>query len=579
MKWKERVGVSLAVSLVLVTSVLVLDIRLAQIRSDRRVQAPNSKEASSWPADGAGAGGGGGAVDPAFHGRSRQKQGRQFQRRFLNRPSASNETTPPAPTTTRSNDALEQLNLVDNPPHTNNNNEDDAGLSNNGETGSRPEHVNIGDLHGRKDSGRADQTVEAVAGAEAERSESFADLMGFVDPVEVDLPISGPARLWDHHVGGVTGAPSVQDVLNISMGEDPTSWDRFHFAISKEELYRADDPFIDDLLNDMSQLPFINISQKDGGTQLKLVIELPRAGYALLKPMRFPREQQTLPNHFYFTDYERHNAEIAAFHLDRLLGFRRAPPVVGRLLNITTDLYALATGDLLKTFFISPAQNLCFHGKCSYYCDTSHAICGQPDQLEVSLAAFLPDKSYVPRKTWRHPWRRSYHKRKKAQWEEDDNYCDEVREVAPFQNSRRLADLADLAIFDFLTGNMDRHHYETMTMFGNDTFPIHLDQGRAFGRADHDEMSILAPLFQCCLLRRTTLATLLRFHQGPQRLSQLMRQSLSRDPLDPVLWEPHLKALDRRVAVILRVVRHCLTQLPADQVLVGLTPWLRTNDA
>ncbi len=73
MKWKERVGVSLAVSLVLVTSVLVLDIRLAQIRSDRRVQAPNSKEASSWPADGAGAGGGGGAVDPAFHGRSRQK--------------------------------------------------------------------------------------------------------------------------------------------------------------------------------------------------------------------------------------------------------------------------------------------------------------------------------------------------------------------------------------------------------------------------------------------------------------------------------------------------------------------------
>ena len=54
----------------------------------------------------------------------------------------------------------------------------------------------------------------------------------------------------------------------------------------------------------------------------------------------------------------------------------------------------------------------------------------------------------------------------------------------------------DLSIFDFLMGNMDRHHYETFKMFGNDTFPVHLDHGRAFGRSSHDEMSILAPLYQ-----------------------------------------------------------------------------------
>ena len=93
----------------------------------------------------------------------------------------------------------------------------------------------------------------------------------------------------------------------------------------------------------------------------------------------------------------------------------------------------------------------------------------------------------------------------------DDNYCDSVRQVPPYSECSRLPDVIDMSIFDFISGNMDRHHYETFSIFGNDTFPIHLDQGRAFGRAKHDEMSILAPVYQCCLVRRTTLATLLRY--------------------------------------------------------------------
>merc|ERR1719245_2052008 len=105
----------------------------------------------------------------------------------------------------------------------------------------------------------------------------------------------------------------------------------------------------------MATQPFLEIEQKDGGTQFKLTVEFPDGSQALLKPMRHPRNQETLPNHFYFTDFERHNAEIAAFHLDRLLGFRRAIPVTGRTLNITREIYSLAEGDLLKTFFISPA--------------------------------------------------------------------------------------------------------------------------------------------------------------------------------------------------------------------------------
>ena len=66
---------------------------------------------------------------------------------------------------------------------------------------------------------------------------------------------------------------------------------------------------------------------------------------------------------------------------------------------------------------------------------------------------------------------------------------------------------------------------------------------------------------------------MIRFQQGPYRLSYLMRKSLSHDPLDPILWAPHFAAMDRRVAITLRVIRHCIARSDPDQVLVGLSEW------
>ncbi|XP_076852940.1 extracellular serine/threonine protein kinase FAM20C isoform X1 [Brachyhypopomus gauderio] len=341
--------------------------------------------------------------------------------------------------------------------------------------------------------------------------------------------------------------------------ESYPNWLRFHLGMSRYELYSRHSPVVEALLKDLQSQRISSVAMKSGGTQLKLIMTFQNYGQALFKPMKQTREQETPPDFFYFSDFERHNAEIAAFHLDRILDFRRVPPVAGRLVNMTREIRDVTRDKKLwRTFFISPANNVCFYGECSYYCSTEHALCGKPDQIEGSLAAFLPDLSLAKRKTWRNPWRRSYHKRKKAEWEVDPDYCDEVKQTPPYDRGTRLLDIMDMTIFDFLMGNMDRHHYETFEKFGNETFIIHLDNGRGFGKHSHDELSILVPLSQCCRVRRSTYLRLQLLAKEEYRLSSLMEESLLRDRLAPVLIGPHLQALDRRLRLALDVLAECV---------------------
>jgi len=321
------------------------------------------------------------------------------------------------------------------------------------------------------------------------------------------------------------------------------------------------------LLNDIATLPIKSVVNMEGGTQVKLIFTFENGKRAVFKPMRFSRMYETDPNHFYFSDFERHHAEIAAFHLDKVLGFRRAVPTVGRVVNISSDLWAKADKSLAKTFFFSPAKNLCFVGKCDYYCDTTHAICGKPDLKEGSTQMFLPDEEIVPREHNKSPYKRTYSKRnQEADWQKDPSYCNwKVKYTPPFSNGRRLLDLVDLYILDFLMGNQDRHHYETMTVFEGHPPPfVHLDNGRAFGKPRFDDMSILAPFTQCCVIKPSTVRTLFNYYLGPVSLSEAMRSSMSKDPISPILAEKYLTALDRRLEIILRELGKCLDKANGD---------------
>ncbi|KAI6240115.1 hypothetical protein M3Y99_00497300 [Aphelenchoides fujianensis] len=341
-------------------------------------------------------------------------------------------------------------------------------------------------------------------------------------------------------------------------------WEQFYANIGSCDLYR-DEQLVQELLDDLNTMPLKHVGIMDGGTQVKLIFTFENDKQAVFKPMRFGRDYETDPNHFYFGDFERHNAEIATFHMDKIFGFRRAVPTVGRIVNITSELQEKAEKKLRKTFFVSPAKNQCFVGKCDYYCDTTHAICGSPDLKEGSVQMFLPDDQSVPRRHNKSPYRRTYSKKTQlATWQTDMRYCHErVKNRQPYGHGRRLLDLVDLHLMDYLIGNQDRHHYETFDVFtGMQSYAVHLDNGRSFGKTQFDDDDILMPLRQCCVIRPGTLDRLMDFYTGKKSLTEVLHESLSRDPIAPVLAYKHYPALERRLHKIMQYVLECLDKTP-----------------
>lgn len=57
-------------------------------------------------------------------------------------------------------------------------------------------------------------------------------------------------------------------------------------------------------------------------------------------------------------------------------------------------------------------------------------------------------------------------------------------------------------------------------------------------------------------------------HNSKVPLSQRMRESLSDDPIAPILWEPHLAALDRRLTIVLQAARDCISTYSEKHVLI-----------
>nr|XP_002122861.4 glycosaminoglycan xylosylkinase [Ciona intestinalis] len=265
--------------------------------------------------------------------------------------------------------------------------------------------------------------------------------------------------------------------------------------VNERQIYPYQHPELAAILKLMASAKIMKADALPKGTQIKLLLVLEGGQRVVFKQKRYARDHiiEGKP----YDGYDRHNAEIAAFHLDRILDYRRSPLVVGRVVNLKTEIMPVATTRLLDTFREKDG-NICYFGVC-LYCNEKNMACGDGDVIEGSVTLWLPEKWSVFEKL-RHPYQRTYVDNRMARWEKDETYCEKVvKHQPPYDRGTRLLDVADAAVFDYLIGNADRHHYEIFKNKSKDAMLLMLDNAKSFGNPSHHEPSILAPLRQCCM--------------------------------------------------------------------------------
>lgn len=71
-----------------------------------------------------------------------------------------------------------------------------------------------------------------------------------------------------------------------------------------------------------------------------------------------------------------------------------------------------------------------------------------------------------------------------SRWEYDESYCDAVKKTSPYDSGPRLLDIIDTAVFDYLIGNADRHHYESFQDDEGASMLILLDNAKRWDQQD-----------------------------------------------------------------------------------------------
>ncbi len=285
-----------------------------------------------------------------------------------------------------------------------------------------------------------------------------------------------------------------------------------------------------------------SVSKGRGGRSLAFKIQLSDGTTGYFKP-----EQSFSAAHWY--------SEVAAYYLDRQLGFGRVPPTTGRKLA-WSELKAAAAGDKR----ISELQ-ISIEGSIR-----GAFIWWVPERLErlrlgrhwerwVRIDPDLPITPYQRPKDYRADLNRRPGVR-----EATDPSRPEAGEP---QTAARAAELSDMILFDYLTQNVDRWggdftNVRTRTRTGPLIF---LDNGAGFWLGQQQLGLMEARLEGLQRFRKSTVEAIRKLDVDR------FAAALSKDPLAPVLNPKQLDGLRARRQAVLDHVQRLIAQHGESQVL------------
>ena len=282
-----------------------------------------------------------------------------------------------------------------------------------------------------------------------------------------------------------------------------------------------------------------------GGRSLAFKITLSDGTEGYFKP-----EQSFSGAHWY--------SEIAAYHLDRMLGFGRTAPVTGRTIPWRLLDYAAKDHPRRDEAIIDDEDMV--RGAFIWWIPGSLA----PWQLGQDWEHFVRVRGGLEITPFQRPV--DYRNRINGDAMREETEIGSFPDAAELMSDEESAQLSDLIVFDYLISNVDRWggEYTNVRRRGFEQL-VFLDNGAGFWETAHLGL-MEARLSALQRFRTKTRERLAEFHIDD------FEARLAADPLAPVLPEYQLEALAERIDRAIAHIDETVERFGADVVLIDSRP-------